>query len=204
MIYFSRILPKYINRIYRIYSVTRSRMLYGFTFSKFGYRSVIIDPILITNPHCISVGDKVLIRNGSRLEIVFDGKNDNPSISIGNNVNIEQNVHIVCHCSIKIGNNVSITANCVIVDTEHPFDDLLDPTKIGSRISTEPSFVQIGDGCFIGTGVCILPNVRIGEGSVIGSNSVVTRDIPPYSVAMGQPARVVRSRLGRGRGIAKA
>ena len=195
MVSFKVLVPKCINRIYWIYQVIRSKIFYGFTFAEFGRRSVIINPILITNPHCISVGDKVLIRNGSRLEIIFDGKNDNPSISIGDNVNIEQNVHIVCHCSITIGNNVSITANCVIVDTEHPFDDLSDPTKIGSRISTRPSFVQIGDGCFIGTGVCILPNVRIGEGSVIGSNSVVTRDMPPYSVAMGQPAKVVRSRL---------
>lgn len=96
---------------------------------------------------------------------------------------------------MKIGSNVSITANCVIVDTEHPFDDVSNPIKVGARISTEPSFVEIGDGCFIGTGVCILPNVRIGEGCVIGSNSVVTKDIPPYSVAMGQPAKVVRSRL---------
>jgi len=167
MTYFRILVPKCINRIYWIYQVIRSRIFYGFAFARFGKRSVIINPILITNPHCISVGDKVLIRNGSRLEIVFDGKNKNPSISIGNNVNIEQNVHIVCHCSITIGN----------------------------RISTQPSFVQIGDGCFIGTGVCILPNVRIGEGSVIGSNSVVTRDMPPYSVAMGQPAKVVRSRL---------
>lgn len=188
-------IPKHAARISWIYQVLRSRLIYGTFFERFGRRSVIIKPILIANPHLISVGDRVLIRNGSRIEIVLDGTNKDPRISIGNNTNIEQNVHIICHCSVKIGNDVSITANCVIVDTEHPFDDASDGTKIGNRISTAPSFVEIEDGCFIGTGACILPNVRIGAGSVIGSNSVVTRDIPPYSVAMGQPARVVRSRL---------
>jgi len=188
--------PRVMNRAFWAYHVLRSAIFYKFTFGEFGRKSLIIKPILISNPHRIFVGNRVLMRNGARLEVVLDGKTENPLMSIGDNVSIEQNVHIVCHCSVKIGANVSITANCVIVDTEHPFDDVLNPIKVGARISTEPSFVEIGDGCFIGTGVCILPNVRIGEGCVIGSNSVVTKDIPAYSVAMGQPARVVRSRLG--------
>lgn len=196
MISLKILIPRSLNRVFWIYNTVRSAIFYKYVFGEFGRRSVIIKPILISNPHNIFIGNSVLIRNGGRLEIVLDGKTINPCLFIGDNVNIEQNVHIVCHSSVRIGSNVSITANCVIVDTEHPFDDISNPVKVGARISTEPSFVEIGEGCFIGTGVCILPNVRIGEGCVIGSNSVVTKDIPAYSVAMGQPARVVRSRLG--------
>ena len=54
-----------------------------------------------------------------------------PELRIGNNVDIEQNVHIVCHHRVTIGDDVSITANCAIVDTTHAFDDLPPGTKIG-------------------------------------------------------------------------
>jgi len=54
--------------------------------------------------------------------------------------------------------------------------------------------VTLGADCWIGMGVCIVPGVTIGEGSVIGAGSVVTRDLEPYSVAVGNPARAIRSR----------
>lgn len=190
----SILVSKLTNKVFWFYNLARSKFLYGFTFKKFGSRSLIIKPILISNPHRMEIGDNVLIRNGARLEIILDGVNKSPTLSIGNNVNIEQNVHIVCHCSVRIGSNVSITANCVIVDTSHPFDDVPDGVKVGARISTDSSYVEIDDDCFIGVGACILPNVRIGKGSIIGSHSVVTKHIPPYSIVTGQPARVIRRR----------
>jgi len=64
--------------------------------------------------------------------------------------------------------------------------------KIGARIEDKDSFVEIGDGSFIGYGSVILPNVKIGTYVVIGANSVVVTDIPDYSVAAGAPAMVVK------------
>jgi acetyltransferase-like isoleucine patch superfamily enzyme len=93
---------------------------------------------------------------------------------------------------VRIGSNVSITGNCSIVDVTHPFSDINDPRKIGARIGDEDSFVEIGDRSFIGFGSVILPNVRIGTHVVIGANSVVTHDVPDYSVAGGVPAVVLK------------
>src|SRR5262249_39304089 len=112
--------------------------------------------------------------------------------SVGDNVNLEQNVHIVCHNRIRIGNNVSITGNCAIVDVTHPCFEVHTGVKIGSTILDQDSFVEIDDGAFIGYGAVILPNVRIGKCAVIGANSVVCRDVPPYSIAGGVPARLLK------------
>jgi acetyltransferase-like isoleucine patch superfamily enzyme len=113
-------------------------------------------------------------------------------LSIGSDTNIEQNVHIVCHSRIRIGSNVSITGNCSIVDVTHPYGDVQTQTKIGARIADEDSFVEIGEGSFIGFGSVILPNVKIGANVVIGANSVVLTDIPEYCVAAGAPAVVIK------------
>lgn len=148
--------------------------------------------MLISNPDCISIGERVSIMDGVRLEVVRSGQAWVPALSIGSDTNIEQNVHIVCHSSIRIGSNVSITGHCAIVDVTHPFEDVHDLTKLGARILDEKSFVEIGDGSFLGYGCVILPNVRIGTHAVIGANSVVATDIPDYSVAAGCPAVVLK------------
>ncbi|HZR57824.1 MAG TPA: acyltransferase [Terriglobales bacterium] len=148
--------------------------------------------MLILNPQFVSIGKRVSVRDGIRLEVVRSNDRRIPRLVIDNDTNIEQNVHIVCHSSVHIGRNVSITGNCSIVDVTHPFEDVDDPEKIGVRIRDEDSFVEIGDGCFIGFGSVILPNVRIGKCVVIGANSVVTHDIADYSVAAGAPAVVLK------------
>jgi acetyltransferase-like isoleucine patch superfamily enzyme len=167
-------------------------VLYRALFRKFGKRSHIRKPLLILNPKFMSIGDRVSIRDGVRLEVVRSDDHTVPSLSIGDDTNIEQNVHIVCHSRIQIGRNVSITGHCAIVDVTHPFEDVHDGRKIGARIKNEHSFVEIGDGSFIGYGSVILPNVRVGTYVVIGANSVVAGDVPDYSVAAGVPAIILK------------
>lgn len=148
--------------------------------------------MLILYPGCMRIGCNVSIRDGVRLEVVKTIAGRTPSLIIGDNTNIEQNVHIVCHNRIHIGENVSITGQCAIVDVTHPFEDVNDPTKVGSRIKDDDSFVEIGEGAFIGWGSVILPNVRVGRHSVIGANSVVASDVPDFAVAAGVPATVLK------------
>jgi acetyltransferase-like isoleucine patch superfamily enzyme len=126
------------------------------------------------------------------MEVLVSGGKRIPELRIGDNVNIEQNVHLICHSRLTIGNDVSITGHCAIVDVTHPYADLRNPMKIGNRILDEDSFVEIGDGCFLGFGALIMPNVRIGKYCVIGAHSVVTKNMPGYSVVAGNPARIVR------------
>jgi acetyltransferase-like isoleucine patch superfamily enzyme len=176
-----------------IWTRLKSRYYYRIIFGSFGKNSLLFSPLLIVKPRYIHLAERVIIRSGARLEaIVLDPKNP-PELRIGCNVGIEQNVHIVCHHRVTIGDNVSVTANCAIVDTTHPFDDVPQEAKVGAMIQDDEGFVEIGEGTFLGFGSIVLPNVRIGKGCVIGANSVVTRDIPAYSVAAGAPAVVLRT-----------
>lgn len=174
-----------------IYWRFKSRVLYSLMFKRFGIKSVIYRPMLICNADCIEIADRVSIWDGVRLEVVRDPYGRTPSLTIGSNTNIEQDVHIVCHNRVMIGRDVSITGRCAIVDVTHPYQDI-SAGKIGSLIADEDSFVEIGDGAFLGYGAVILPNVRVGKRCVVGANSVVTRDVPDFSVVAGAPARVIK------------
>jgi acetyltransferase-like isoleucine patch superfamily enzyme len=171
-------------------AVTHS--VYRLMFESIGAGSVVYRPGLLANTEYASLGRNVLIRYGARIEIVVHGCDWRPSLRIGNNVNIEQNVHIVCHDQVVIEDNVSITGHCAIVDVTHPISALLDGRKMGDEIEVSRSSVSIGSGTFIGFGSIVLPNVKIGRFCVIGAGSVVADDIPDYSIAAGAPARVIR------------
>lgn len=82
-----------------------------------------------------------------------------------------------------VGPNVCIGA------TSHPTDPNDRRRVVGSTFSKE---VTVGNDCWIGAGTIIIPGVTLGKGVVIGANSVVTRDIPSFSVAVGAPARVIK------------
>jgi acetyltransferase-like isoleucine patch superfamily enzyme len=174
-----------------LYWRVKTRFYYRFMFKSFGNGSVILRPMLIRNADCIEIADHVSIRDGVRLEAVRDPFGRTPFLTIGSNTLIEQDVQIVCHSRVKIGRDVSIAGRCAIVDVTHPYEDV-GVGNIGNHIANENSFVEIGDGAFLGYGAVVLPNVRIGERAVIGANSVVTRDVPAFSIAAGAPARVVR------------
>jgi acetyltransferase-like isoleucine patch superfamily enzyme len=157
-----------------------------------GKQCVIRKPMLLKNCANAHLGNRVSIREGTRIEIVYDRADRIPELRIGDNVNIEQNVHIVCHSRVLIGSNVSITGHCAIVDVTHPYQRSNETEKIGNRILDEDSFVEIGDGSFLGFGSIILPNVKIGKMAVIGALSVVTRDVPDYGVVAGNPAQLLK------------
>lgn len=175
-----------------VYYRVKGIVLYRALFEKFGHGSYIRRPLLILNSGQIRIGDRVSIAKGVRLELVRSNATRVPRLSIESDTNIEQNVHIVCQSRIRIGRNVSVTGNCCIVDVTHPYMNVHDPAKIGARLKDEDSFVEIGDGSFVGFGSVILPNVKIGVNVVIGANSVVAADIPDYSIAAGAPAVVIK------------
>jgi acetyltransferase-like isoleucine patch superfamily enzyme len=108
-------------------------------------------------------------------------------------------VWIVCDSRVEIGDYALISWNVVVMDSyREPFDPELrrrrrDGILSGRKPAPLPaSPVRIGANVWIGFDSCILPGVTIGEGSIIGARSVVTTSIPPYSIAVGNPARVVR------------
>jgi len=92
---------------------------------------------------------------------------------------------------VTIGRDVSIAGHCAIVDVSHPYQNI-NIGNIGSLIADEDSFVEIEEGAFVGYGAIILPNVRIGARAVIGANSVVTREVPAFTIVAGAPAKIVK------------
>ena len=164
---------------------------YRRTFGSFGVGSCLYKPMLVSNARYIHIGKNVSIRQGVRLEAVMIDPANPPELRIGNNVNIEQDVHIVFMGKVRIADNVSITARCSLLGGSHPFFDVNDPVKIGSRLTGAKSVIEIGEGSFLGIGTVVMMNVRIGKHVVIGANSVVKRSIPDYCVADGNPAMVV-------------
>ncbi len=191
------------NRLFHRYYQMKTFLVYRPIFRSIGMKTAIHKPLFISNPQYISLGERVLIREGVRMEMICSDLDIPPELSIGSNTNIEQNVHIVCHRNIIIGADVSITANCAITDVTHPYSDPSNPMKIGDRISKDNSYVEIGKGSFLGFGTVVLPNVRIGEYVIVGANSVVTKDIDSFCVAAGSPARILKrydpvSKLWRG------
>ncbi|MFM0408741.1 acyltransferase [Paraburkholderia dipogonis] len=167
-------------------------MWYTHVFQSVGAKSTIFRPMLLVNVHHASIGERVLIRPGARIELVVTDPAAPPRLTIGSRVNIEQNVHIVCGSSIEIGDGATITGNVAIVDVEHPYEDVNDKVRIGDRIRTRGNYVSIGQGAFIGFGAVILPNVKIGRHAVVGAHSVVTRDVPDFCVAAGNPAQIMK------------
>jgi acetyltransferase-like isoleucine patch superfamily enzyme len=154
--------------------------------------STIYKPLLLANPRFIHIGSNVLIRPGARMEVILLNRQSPPSLVIGNNVNIEQNVHIICGTGIEIGENVSIAPNCTLLDTKHPFRNIHHPQpKLGDRLEPGKSPIRIGGNTLIGFGCAILPDAQIGSNCVIGANSTVRGRIPDYSVAAGNPATVI-------------
>jgi acetyltransferase-like isoleucine patch superfamily enzyme len=175
-----------------LYRLLVTQTFWRLRLGSLGFRSVLFKPLLVSGAGRIHIGVRSQIRDLARLEVIHRPEMGwGATLRIGDRVNIEQGVHIICQCDVSIGNDVSITPYCSIVDTYHPHDPPDQGPKIGVRLPLQKSFVHIGDGSFIGTRVVILPNVRIGRCCVIGAGSVVTRDVPDYAVAVGAPARVI-------------
>ena len=110
-------------------------------------------------------------------------------LEIGDDTTIGYHSHIMVIGHLKIGKHVLIADKVYISDNMHAFEDVTKPVA-AQPLLLKP--VEIEDEAWIGENVCVLPGVRIGRHSVIGSNSVVTKDVPPYSVAAGVPAQVLR------------
>ncbi|MCI9078227.1 MAG: sugar O-acetyltransferase [Lachnospiraceae bacterium] len=120
------------------------------------------------------------------------------NIYIGNNVSINMNCTFVDCNKIIIGDNVLIASNVQLYTATHPVD-LSERLVPGWTPESGEYFcrtyalpITIGNGCWIGGGVIILPGVTIGNGCVIGAGSVVTKDVPDNSLAVGNPCKVIR------------
>ncbi|GHT88853.1 putative lipopolysaccharide biosynthesis O-acetyl transferase WbbJ [Spirochaetia bacterium] len=151
-------------------------------------------PIDIRGKRCIEFGRNFTAGYHCRLDVAYP--QNTKKIYIGKNVQINDFVHIVAAKSVVIGDNVLIASKVFISDVLHgsykgnefDSDPLIPPIK--RFLSALPVF--IAENVWIGEFVSVLPGVKIGKSSIIGSNSVVTKNIPDFSIAVGNPARVIK------------
>ncbi len=111
-------------------------------------------------------------------------------LEIGKHVRITARCRITCAGTITIGNDALFAPDVFITDHNHGMDPEADGGYSPQDLIIKD--VTIGQGVWLGQRVCVLPGVRIGDHSIIGANSVVTHDIPPFSIAVGAPARVIK------------
>ncbi len=112
-----------------------------------------------------------------------------PRLEIGEGTNIGHFNHIYATRNIKIGRHVLTADRVYISDNLHGYEDVDTPVLRQPVRQIAP--VEIGDGSWLGEGVCVI-GAKIGKGCVIGANAVVTKDVPDYSVAVGIPARIIK------------
>lgn len=143
----------------------------------------------------IWIGDDFFCGKDVRIEAWrrYGEKEYNPEIVIGNGVKFTDRVYLSGIHKIKIGNNVLLGRDVFISDNSHggavSMELSIPPVK---RALTSKGPVIINDNVWIGRQVTVLSGVEIGEGSIIGANSVVRNSIPPFVIAAGSPAKIVK------------
>lgn len=135
------------------------------------------------DPRNIRVGSHCLILDHVYLRAGQQGR-----IQVGDYCAINTHAKLFGHGGIVIGDYTQLGPGSLITTTTHDFDD---------RMKTSFAPVRLAEWVWVGAGAIILPGVTIGEHAVIGAGSIVTKDLPAYSVAVGNPARVIRERPRR-------
>jgi acetyltransferase-like isoleucine patch superfamily enzyme len=149
----------------------------------------------VLNPQYIEIGDNFIALERFRIEAwdEYGEKVFVPRIKIGNNVIFNNDIHIGCINSIEIGDNCMFASRIYITDHHHgePTFEMLKLTpKDRPLISKGPVIIE--KNVWVGEGVAIMPNVTIGENSIIATNAVITKDVPPNCVVAGVPAKIIK------------
>lgn len=166
--------------------------------TKIFYRNVrlIRFPIDIRNKKYIDFGENLTTGIGCRIETFPQIVTANKLLKFGKNVQLNDYVHITAAHSVEIGNNVLMASKIYISDCTHGSyignEDDSDPMSlpIDRRLSVKA--VKIEDNVWLGEFVSILPGVTVGQGTIVGANSVVSKSLPPFVIAVGSPAKPIK------------
>jgi len=165
--------------------------------------------VVLRHPAKIHIGDSVVIDDGCCLDAkgtpggsitigsgVFIGRNTilsckNGAIIIDDHANIGFNCEIFSAGRVRVGKNVLLAAYTYLVGGDHEYDRVDVPVLYQGRTARG---IEVDDNAWLGAHVVVADGSRIGRDAIVGAGAVVTGDIPPYHVAAGVPARVIRDR----------
>ena len=149
--------------------ISKSAQLFGVKNMYFGSNSII--------------GDDTIITINNRIQ-------NTKQLKIYDNVYIGRNNFISVGGGISIGSYCIFGNNCSLICSDHNFNDPFLPYSMTG--ATHTKFITVGVNCWFGNNVTILGNINIGHGTVIGANALVTKDIPPFSLVVGNPAYILK------------
>lgn len=154
-------------------------------FAAFGAGTVVHPPLAVERPERVSFGSATFVLAGATIGVGPQGR-----VEVGSRTYLGRDLTIACAGSVSIGDDVMGSDRLVFADTGP------DPTQAGVPVRDQalaaPRPVVVEDGVFLGTGAMVLAGVTVGARSLVGAGAVVTKSVPPNSVVVGNPARVVR------------
>ena len=176
------------------------------SFSRFATepQNLVIDkPYRLVNPQHMEIGDDVYLGPNSMLNCIVAypsqvlnppasvvPKTYSPKIVIGNKVSATGGLQVAACQEVVLEDEVLLATNVHMTDNFHGYEHVDLAYKFQHLWRAGP--IRIGRGSWLGQNVVVAPGITVGEMSIIGANSVVTSDIPPHSIAVGAPARVMR------------
>jgi acetyltransferase-like isoleucine patch superfamily enzyme len=162
-------------------------------FARVGQNVRLDRSAIIINPSGIQIG------NYTRIDAFCMISGDGPGISIGRNVHIAAGVYIFGGGGVTIEDFAGVSARSIIFSTNDDYSGeyMTGPTVTGEFASVTKAPVRIGRHAVIGAGSVVLPGVTFGVGSASGALSLIKRDVDPFTVVAGSPARVLKARSQR-------
>ena len=170
--------------IYLLYG-SFSRVIYWVLLKNIGENNFIHPLASLRNHKNIEIGCNVVINKNVTLWV--------GSLKLGNNVQINPNTCI--YGRVIIGDNVMIAPNCMIASGNHGIE-ITGEAMITQECTTKGP-IQIGNDVWIASNSILLDGVNIGSGAIVGAGSVVTKNVPPMAIVVGNPARVVKYRTAK-------
>lgn len=155
-------------------------------FMYFGENSCIMRDYKYLVKSSMHIGNNVFINSGARVIVTLE----NAIVKIGNNTGIGYNFTVLAGANVTVGNDVAIASDVCLSAGSHGINPELDISYGLQKYVGED--IVIEDGVWIGEKVIVLSGVHIGEKAIIGAGSIVTKNVPEYSIAVGNPAKVIK------------
>lgn len=140
-----------------------------------------------SSKHSVKIGKHVTLGSGVVLKAGFNGK-----IILEDRVSIHENSMVFSHMTLRIGKGTMIAPNCFITDFDHIFSQHGYEKNLLKKEGYLDETTQIGKNVWIGANSVILKGVIVGDNTIIGAGSVVTKSVPALSIAVGNPAKVIK------------
>lgn len=172
----------------RLAESRRRRQVKAYQRSNVGENTRISRRVQIYGWHNVRIGTNTIISDDTLINAV-NLPRDESTVTIGSHCFLGRRNFLTAGGSLIIGDYTLTGPDCHLLGAYHSYRSPYLPYSVAACVGGE---IALGVNCWLGARVTILENVRIGHGSIVGACSVVTHDIPPFSIAIGNPARVVQ------------